>query len=267
MIYIKKGTIEKIKNWEDNLIHILTDFDRTITTANSESSWGILSNSGLVTKEYEEERQSLYNYYRPIEIDEEIDYETKDKLMTEWWNKHINLLIKYRMSEEIINKAANDIKVMSFREGAKEFLKNMKERNIPVIIISAGIGNFVKQFLIKNECDFDNIFIVSNFIKFENGIASGIIGNVIHSLNKNEVSLPKKICDLVSERTNIILLGDNVSDVRMAKTKESTNVLKIGFLDEKVKENMKYFNDSFDVVCTDNTGYDELSSKISILKK
>ena len=266
MIFIKEGSKEKIKNWNDDSIHIITDFDRTLTTGNSESSWGILSKSGLVTKEYMNERQKLYDYYRPIEIDEEMDYETKNRLMTEWWNKHIGLLIKYKMSEKIINEAANDIKVMEFRKGAKEFLKSMNDRNIPVIIISAGIGNFIKQFLIKNQCDYDNIFIISNFIKFENGIASGIIGDVTHSLNKNEVSLSSDISKLIKNRQNIILLGDNVSDVRMAKEEDRNKALKIGFLEEKVEENKKHFEDNFDIVCTDNTGYDELSNKISILK-
>ena len=112
MIFIKEGTLKKINNCNDNSIHIVTDFDRTLTPGNSESSLGILSKSGLVTKEYMDERQKLYDYYRPIEIDEEMDYETKNRLMTEWWNKHIGLLIKYKMSEEIINKADNYIRVM-----------------------------------------------------------------------------------------------------------------------------------------------------------
>lgn len=267
MIFIHEGINERTKNWKDDSIYVLTDFDRTITSGNSDSSWGILSKSGLVPKEYVEERQALYNYYRPIEIDEDMDYETKNKLMKEWWNKHINLLIKYQMSEEVINKAANDIRVMSFRKGAKEFLQNMRDRNIPVIIISAGIGNFVKQFLIKNDCDFNNIFIVSNFIKFENHIAVGIIGNVTHSLNKNEVNLPSKISELIKYRPNIILLGDNISDVKMAKEKDRERTLKIGFLDEKIEENRKHFEDNFDIVCTDNTGYEELSSKVLVLHK
>lgn len=265
MIYIKEGTNERIHNWKDNSIHVLTDFDKTITEGSSNSSWSILSKSGLVPKEYVEERQKLYDYYRPIEINEELDYETKSKLMTEWWEKHINLLIKYKMSEEVINKAANDYRIMSFRKGAKEFLQNMKDRNIPVIIISAGIGNFIKQFLIKNGCDFDNIFIVSNFIKFEKGMAVGITGNVTHSLNKNEVFLPNEISELIEKRENIILLGDAISDIRMAKEEDRDKALKIGFLEEKAKENQKYFEDNFDVVCTENTGYNELSSRLSIL--
>ena len=267
MIIIKNGTLERVKEWIDDSIYVLTDFDRTITVGNSESSWSILSKSNVVPKEYVEERQELFDYYRPIEIDETLDYDTKSKLMTEWWNKHIGLFVKYRLSEEVINNAAQNLRVMSFRDGAREFLKNMKDRNIPVIIISAGIGNFIEQFLIKNNCNFDNIYIVSNFLKFENGIATGVSDNVIHSLNKNEVSLPNNIKELIENRKNIILLGDSTSDIRMAREEARNQALKIGFLEEKVEENKDYYQEQFDVVCTDNTTYNELFQKLPILKK
>jgi len=267
MIIIKNGTLERINDWQDNSIYVLTDFDRTITVGNSDSSWSILSKSNMVPKEYVEERQAFYNYYRPFEINETLDYDTKNKLMTEWWNKHIGLFIKYQLSEEVINTAAKNLRVMSFREGAREFLENMRDRNIPVIIISAGIGNFIEQFLIKNNCNFENIYIVSNFLKFENGIATGVSYNVIHSLNKNEVSLPTEIKKLIENRKNIILLGDSISDIRMAREDAREDALKIGFLEEKVDENKPYYIEQFDVVCTDNTGYNELSQELHILKK
>lgn len=266
MIIIKEGTIERIKDWQDNETYILTDFDRTLTEGVSDSSWGILSKSELVQKEYVTEREDLYNYYRPIEIDETLDFETKNKLMKEWWSKHINLFVKYKMSEEVINNALNDLKVMSFRKGAKEFLEKMHQKNIPVIIISAGIGNFIKQFLIKNNCDYNNIFIVSNFIKFENGIAVGVKDNITHSLNKNAVYLPNEVKEVINARKNIILFGDTSSDVLMAKEEDRLEALKVGFLEEKVEENKKYFIEKFDLVCTNNTGFDDLKEYISLLK-
>ena len=218
-------------------------------------------------KEYDEEAKTFYNYYRPFEIDETLDFETRNKLMIEWWDKHINLFIKYQLSEEIIDKSTKESEIMSFRKGAKEFLKNMKDRNIPVIIISAGIGNFIKKFLIKNNCNFENIYIVSNFIKFENKVATGISNNVIHSLNKNEVSLPNEIKKLIENRKNIILLGDSISDIRMARESVRKEALKIGFLEEKIEDNKPYYLENFDVVCTNNTGYNELANKLKILKK
>lgn len=267
MITVKKNILERIKDWEDSTIHILTDFDRTITKGDSDSSWGILSKTDLMDDEYIKERIALYNYYRPIEIDETLDYETKNKLMIDWWNKHIGLFVKYKLSEDVVNKATNNADVMSFRDGAKEFLENMRDRHIPVIIISAGVGNFVEQFLIKNNCYFENIYIVSNFIKFENKIAVGISDMIIHSLNKNEVALPNEIKELVKDRKNVILLGDSLSDVRMVSEENKDNALKIGFLDEKIEENISYFNEQFDIVCTNNTTYNELVKKIPLLKR
>ena len=52
----------------------------------------------------------------------------------------------------------------------------------------------------------------------------------------------------------------------MAKEEARVNALKIGFLEEKVEENKTYFESQFDVVCTDNTNYNELSEKLHILK-
>lgn len=264
MIIVENKTLERIKDWEDSSIHILTDFDRTITRGDSNSSWGILSKTDLMSDDYVKERIELYNYYRPIEIDETLDYETKNKLMIEWWNKHIDLFVKYKLSEDVVNNAARSVDVMSFREGAKEFLENMKERNIPVIIISAGIGNFIEQFLIKNECYFENIYIVSNFIKFENKIAVGISDMIIHSLNKNEVALTGEIKELIKDRNNIILLGDSLSDVKMVREDKKNDALKIGFLDEKIEDNLSYFEEQFDIVCTNNTSYKELVKKIKL---
>lgn len=267
MIYIKNGTSERISKWEDNSIYVLTDFDRTLTLGSSSTSWSILSKSNMVPKEYVVQRNAYYDYYRPIEIDETLSYDVKNKLMKEWWEKHINLFVKYKLSEEVINKASRDIRVMSFREGAKEFLANMKERNIPVIIISAGIGNFIKQFLEDNNAYYDNIFIVSNFIKFENKVACGVMDNITHSLNKNEVSMPNNVKELLKGRENAIVLGDGLSDIRMVSEERRDNALKIGFLEEKVDNNLDVFRENFDIVCTDNTGFTLLNEKVKILKK
>lgn len=266
MIYIKENTLNRIANWKDDSIHILIDFDRTITSGQCEGSWSVFAKSNLLPNEYNLDRQELYKIYRPVELDENIDYETKSKVMHEWWYKHIQLLIKYNLSEEIVNMATENINVMTFREGVRDFFKNMYKRNIPVIIMSAGVGNFIEQFLIKNECNYSNIYVISNYIKFENGIATGVSKDIIHSLNKKEVSLPKHIKENINNRPNVILLGDSLSDIKMATDDKIENALKIGFLEDNVAENTEIYIREFDVVCTNNTSFNELSKKITILK-
>ena len=164
MIYIKDNVENKINEWKEWSICVVTDFDRTITSGDSNSSWGVISKSNLVSLEYLKDRTDLYNYYRPIEIDENIEYIQKNKLMIEWWNKHIELFKKYKFSKEIINEVANNSEAMILRQGSKEFLKQLYEKDIPVIIISAGIGNFIESFLKKNNCYYKNIIIILIYI-------------------------------------------------------------------------------------------------------
>lgn len=258
MIITKNDLKEKLCKFTDDNTYILTDFDRTITVGSSNSSWSILSKSNMVSQEYIEERQAFYDFYRPIEIDESLDYETKNKLMSEWWNKHIGLFIKYKLEKKVVDDAARNLHVMEFRKGAKEFLESLSKRNIPVIIISAGIGNFIEQFLINNNCNFENIYIVSNFIKFEDGIAVGVCENVIHSLNKNEVSLPFNIKEKIKDRSNAILLGDNISDIKMISSERKSSAFKIGFLEENIEDNKEKFVSEFDLVGVDNSDYFEI---------
>lgn len=265
MITIKEGTMKKIKDWSEETIYVLADFDRTLTVGSSESSWSILSRSNLILEEYKKDRQALFDYYRPIELDEQLNYEIKNKLIKQWWMKHINLFVKYQLTEEVVDKAIIDPKIMTFRDGAKDFLMHMHKKKVPVIIISAGIGNFIEKFLIKNDCYFDNIYIISNFIKFENNIAVGVADDIIHSLNKNEVSFSADIKELIAERSNVILLGDMISDTWMVSEEKRAKALKIGFLEDMVEENKEAYKHNFDIVCTDNTSFTELLKLISFI--
>ena len=51
MIISKNNVLNKTKDWNKDNIHILMDFDFTITDKTSTTSWGILGKSNLVPKE------------------------------------------------------------------------------------------------------------------------------------------------------------------------------------------------------------------------
>ncbi len=236
----------------DNL-YVVADFDRTITKGNSKTSWSILSGSNLVPEYYVKERQALYDIYRPIEIDESLDYNYRLKMMNEWWRKHIELFIKYQLTEKIFKEASN-LRVMEFRDGAKNFLEFLKENNIPLIIISAGIGNFISSFLDSNNVYYDNIYISSNTIIFKDGVAYGVDNNIIHSLNKNEVSLPPEIREKILGREQVLLLGDQVSDLNMVDKSKHDTVITVGFSVDDSK-NIDILKNNFDSVCEEKDDY------------
>ena len=248
-MFIQNTTKEKLPLIDYDNLFVVADFDRTITKGNSKTSWSILANSDLVPEDYTKERQELYDIYRPIEIDENLDIEIKSAKVKEWFIKHIELFVKYHTSEEVFEKAATDLRVMEFRNGAKEFIHFLHEHNIPLIIISAGVGNFIESFFKHNDCDLDNIYISSNKIIFKDGKAAGVDKNIIHSLNKNEVSLPNEIHNKVKNRKNVILLGDQVSDLKMVDKNLHDNVITIGFLTDETHEKDQSMKDNFDIVC------------------
>lgn len=236
-------------------LYIAADFDKTITNGSSKTSWSVLSNSDFMPDSYIEERWALYNKYRPIELDTSLPFEYRLKMMKEWFQKHIELFVKFQVTEEIFEKAATDLRVMEFRPGAKEFITFLHENNIPLIIISAGIGNFIETFLKVHNCLFDNVYVVSNKVIFKDGIATGVDKNIIHSLNKNEVSLPDEITQKLENRQQVILLGDQVDDLNMVDKTAHDSVLTIGFVSE---DNSDYISDlisNFDIVCDNEEDY------------
>ena len=241
-----------------NNVYVVADFDRTITTGNSQTSWAILADSNAVPESYALERKALYEYYRPLEISEEIDYSYKMEMMYEWFSKHIELFIKYKMPQAVFEDASKDIKIMQLRPHLKDFFKFLNEKNIPLIIISAGIGNFIESFLKYNDCYYDNIYISSNKIIFENGIAIGVDSNIIHSFNKNEVSLPTSITQKLKNRDNVVLLGDQISDLKMVNKNNHKLVISIGLTSNDYPLDLLVNN--FDIVCEKDDGYDKLQN-------
>lgn len=239
--------------------YVVADFDRTITNGSSKTSWSILAGSDLVPQNYIEERDKLYKKYRPIELDETMDFDERSRLVSEWFFKHIELFIKYRISEEVFETAGRDLRIMEFRNGAKEFLEILYKMKVPVVIISAGIGNFIESFLRANDAYFDNIYISSNRIIFEDGYAVGVGDNIIHSLNKNEVSLPENVKEVIKERKKVILLGDQISDLMMIDEKIHKDVLKVGFYSTRSEVSVSEFEKKFDIVCLDDDNYNNLT--------
>lgn len=258
MIRMQESAQQKIKQFTKDNFYVVTDFDRTLTKGNSITSWSILSECKLLPREYAQDRQRLYDYYRPIEIDDTLEESVKCEEMKKWYEKHIDLFTKYELKEDLVKKAASNHRIMEFRIGAEEFLSYLQQNSIPAIIISAGIGNFIEQFLIDNKCNYDNIYISSNCIHFTNGVADGMEGNLIHSLNKNEVSLPKTIQKTIAKRPYTLLLGDTIEDTRMVPKSKKNTTLYVGFLPEDQKESKTQYEQAFDLVCEKDTSYLEI---------
>ena len=82
--------------------------------------------------------------------------------------------------------------------------------------------------------------------------------------NKEYDRIPVDIRNKIEKRKNCILFGDLVEDLRMINEDKIENVLKVGFLDENIETNLEAFNNSFDIVITNDGDFNDI---IKILKE
>jgi 5'-nucleotidase len=259
-----KGLKEKKRRFIEggvNSIHVLTDFDRTLTKAfvDGKSVPSIISRlrgGNYISLDYTEKANALAEQYRPIETDPDIPLEEKKEKMNEWWTKHFDLLIQSGLNRKHIKSIVNE-GFIQLRDGAGSFLEILNKNKIPLIIISSGgLGyDSIKTFLQKNNRMYENIHIVSNSFKWDkSGKAIGINEPIIHVFNKDEQSLRSySFYNLIKNRKNVLLLGDSLGDIGMVNGFDYTDLIKIGFLNEKIGENLEDFKNNFDVILLNDT--------------
>jgi len=252
-----KEILENISKWWFSNLHILSDFDKTLTKEfidweKRPSLISILRRQKILWEEYSKKAYELFDYYNPIEIDPNIWLEEKKEQMTIWWEKHLDLLVKTGLKKQDIDKAINS-GIIRFREWVTYFLNLMNMEKVPVVIISANAlgsdSNYL--FLEQNWVNISNIKIISNsFIWDENWIAIWYNKPVIHVFNKDETVL-KSFPDIFNEiksRKNVILLWDSLWDPGMIEGFEYDNLLKIWFLNDNIDELLEEYKKHYDVV-------------------
>lgn len=264
MIYVNNEILNKILSLKFEDIYLVFDFDRTITRGNSETSWSMIENSSLIDKGYRLDSRKLYNYYRKIEVDNYISNGAKNMLMEEWTRKQLQLFSKYNINEELFKELILSNK-LNFRNGLDTFFKEMYNLNIPIIIISAGLGNVIYESLKQNNCLYSNVHLISNMLKFDNNLIQ-IEGNLVNSTNKNNISIPNEIKEKIKKRKTIILFGDQISDLTVLNNFEFENKISIGFLSSDTNKYFEKYKQYFDLVCTECESYENIN-KILIKKK
>ncbi|XP_032644886.1 7-methylguanosine phosphate-specific 5'-nucleotidase isoform X3 [Chelonoidis abingdonii] len=214
------------------------------------TSHNILDNSRVISEEGRKKLKDLLQYYYPIEIDLNQPMEEKRPLMVEWWTKAHNLLLEQKILKSDIAKIVRESEVM-LRDGANTFFDQLHQHNIPLFIFSAGVGDVLEEVLRQVEVFHPNINVVANYMDFDDkGVLRRFKEPLIHTYNKNNTVLEKtEHFQLLSSRTNIILLGDSLGDLSMADGVPNVeNVLTVGFLNDKVDERRGKYRDAYDIV-------------------
>lgn len=196
---------------------------------------GMFRKCKQLPQHYSDEAKCLYEKYRPMEIDPNLSLNEKADAMRDWMIAAHNILkgIKFdpHELEEIAQECGNIL-----RDGTEEILEKLYNARVPIVVFSAGLGDMVEAVLKYNNALFDNIKVISNFLKYNGNQLDGFNNDVlIHVYNKNECALAKEHLTVLGKRKNILLMGDTTGDACMVDEVEHTKtVLKIGFLYEHV---------------------------------
>jgi len=271
-----KKLIDNFKKQGHKKMHVLSDFDRTLTYAFIEgekvpSIISILrSNDKCLGENYSKAAYKLYNKYHPIEINQKISFEDKKEKMREWWQAHFDLLVKSGLTKNHLNEilASNKLK---FRKGALEFFDLLNKYNIPLVVISSsGVGNHIISMLFKKANKlYPNIYIISNSLVWDKeGKVIDIKQPVIHCLNKDETVLKNfPFYNEVEQRKNVLLLGDNLEDIKMIEGFNYDNLLKIGFLNESADAQLEIYKKHYDILALNDSSMEFINEiLIKIIK-
>lgn len=251
-----KEYIQNFKEWGCKNLHVLADFDRTLTKnfvdgEEKPSLVSVLRKKWILGELYSKKAYELFDTYHPIEVDPNIPLNEKKEKMQEWWEAHMQLLVDTKIQKEHIHNAVQNGN-LEFREGVKEFLSILEKYSIPLIIISANAlwSDSIRNFFEDQWFSTQNIYIISNGFIWKDGKAVSYTKPVIHTFNKGETVLGEFpwISNIISERKNVVLLGDSLWDPGMIEGFMYENLLKIGFLNKDRAKLEESYKKHYDII-------------------
>lgn len=266
MILCNPQSKKKIKDISLDNFYVVADFDKTLSTKNSKTTMSLFGESGLYGEEYNRERRKNYEFYRPLELDPSILIEEKYQLMKEWQEKSYQLMVKNKVRESDIQKILSTTDLLQLREGSIEFIQLLNSNHIPLIINSAGCGNFIIELLKQNNCYSNQIYIHSNILKFRDDVVVDKLDYLVHSMNKYDIEVPTDFLRKIKSKKYSVIIGDQISDLKMATNLPKDDVFSFGFLESNVNQMEEEFMEGFDVVLKQGEGFLGIS-KILTLKK
>ncbi|XP_071491682.1 cytosolic 5'-nucleotidase 3-like [Diadema antillarum] len=248
-------------------LQVIADFDRTLTRFECNgrtilTSHGILCHSTLLPASFREAARKLKDRYFPLETSNDISAEERYKYMVEWWSGTNSLLVDCRVYRGDIKRMVADSGVM-LREGVSQTFRRCHDAGVPFLIFSGGMGDILTEVIHQFAQLLPNMHVVSNFMVFDKEEKLiGFKGDIIHTCNKHEVARhhPDYFANNKS-RTNVILLGDMLGDLRMAEGfPGAKNILTVGYLNDNIEASLESYMANFDIVLVSDETFDVVNA-------
>lgn len=237
-------------------VHVVADFDGTLTKeyvngVHTPSLSEVLrSTPGILPEAYQKQSHAYYSKYTAILNNDAIPFLERKAAMQEWWESIEQLNIEFELHRSHMALIASS-DMVELRDDASAFIQNLVDKSIPLIIFSAsGFGNAIRGVMQKHQLDSENVRYVTNIMNWgEDGKALGYHRPLIHALNKDETAIHSfpEIERLIKGRYNVLLLGNSVGDLGMAKGHRVDKLFTVGFLDKEDAHKKAFFEKNFDL--------------------
>lgn len=252
----------KLKNGGAKNLHVVSDYDRTITKAyvngvRYASILHLVRQGKYLTPDYSPRAFALADEYIPIELNHSLPFDFRREKLVEWWQKHIALMVECGMNKQEVERICREIP-FNPREGFFELVKTLDSKKIPILIFSSSVTDLIEGLLRREKMLFPNVHILSNkYVYDAQGNVTGYADGIIHSLNKNEIAVKETpYFNEIAHRKNVIVMGDVPGDAVMADGLTHEIVLKIGFLNEHVEKNLEAYKKVFDVLILNDGSFE-----------
>ncbi|CAM9484922.1 unnamed protein product [Ascophyllum nodosum] len=239
-------------------------FDRTLTKfwVNGEMGYSchmVIANFGLLSEDYHDKTTELRNRYYPMEVDPDLPHEEKLEAMKQWVLEAHEAMVETGMTKSTIVEAVSKAN-LELRPGHDKLFRLLETEKVPFLVFSAGLADVLEEiFRQRAEAPVPSTcHVISNRMEFDDeGKMIGFKGKTYHVFNK--LASPEEPYFRTEEmkgRTNVLLLGDSLGDLKMSKGIETKEVLTIGFLNDNVDEMLEEYMDAYDAVIVGDGGLD-----------
>lgn len=201
-------------------LHIIADFDRTISHPQSDSSWSLLKRfkfpqsfhdalNELFVRFHKGEKQqwservltrscSGGGHDKVNRGTTGLDGRSKkafllffqfEARLLQWWRLSHEILLGQKVTKATFIEGVKEFgSHMYFRERTHELINTLREKRIPLLVLSAGLGDLIDAVIAREGANWDNVHVVSNHLVFgADGVATRFATKNITTFTKNEV--------------------------------------------------------------------------------
>jgi len=197
---------------------VICDFDGTVTWPESDKTMNAMAKYFGYDSAFAQDRDKLYQEYFPQL--EKAEGEERAALQQKWWREQMALIIKHQLPPECYTEAIRKLK-FDIRKEASDLFRFCEEHDIPVFVVSAGLGNLIIPLLAFSDNLSMNMRVLSNFVRYAEDKPVSYTPVVTPSNKGDHLYLE------LSEFENYyaVLFGNEEADLHILPEEISTSIL------------------------------------------